>query len=260
MPQEDNAIALLKADHRKVEGLFAEYKNADESRQGELVHEICTELIIHTTIEEKVFYPACRAAAADEGPLDEAQVEHDSAKLLIADLIRGGRDDPYRDAKVAVLAEQIKHHVGEEEQPRTGIMARAEAAGVNTPQLAQRVQEAKQHLESRAGRLPSPRPVSLNTANFFRDDPMSRRDDRLGRDERGRFRDEDERGRGGWEERGEGPRHGASRDDDDRRYGRPHPDDDRRPGEPGGGRDHGGWFSDPEGHSEASRRGWERRR
>src|SRR5579863_8244475 len=224
--ESQSAVEMLKADHRKVEALFKEFETADEGRRLEIIEEACEALIVHSLIEEKVFYPACREAASDEEPLDEAQVEHDSAKFLIADLMRARRGDPYRQAKVKVLAELIKHHIGEEEKPGSGVMAKAKAAGVDTPELARRLAETKQSLESRPPRLP--RPVSLT--NPYQENDMPRYQD----DDRGYYHSRDEEGR--FTSRG------------------------GRDGDGGGrGRSHGGWFGDPEGHSEASRRGWEER-
>ena len=77
--------------------------------------------------------PLAARSFPEEDMLDEAQVEHDSAKLLIADLMEARSGDRFRDAKISVLREQIKHHVGEEEMPGTGIMAQARAHGVDRP-------------------------------------------------------------------------------------------------------------------------------
>lgn len=240
----DDAIALLKADHRKVEGLFSQYENA-ASDKDQLVRQICAELIAHTTLEEEIFYPACRRAASEEEPLDEAQVEHDSAKVLIADLMEGSNQDRFRDAKVSVLAEQIKHHVGEEEAPTRGIFARAQAAGVNTPALAAQLQKRKQALMERVDSLSPSRPVSFEITPFptghSKEDTMAnyRGSDR-DRDDRGRFMSDDDR---------DGRRGARYRDDDGRYRARGGRDDD----------DGRGWYGDPQGHSEASRRGWAER-
>lgn len=242
-----DAIALLKADHRKVDALFKQYESAPDNRKDQLIEQICRELVVHTMIEEEIFYPACRQAASDEEPLDEAQVEHDSAKVLIADLMDSDDRDQFRDAKVSVLAEMIRHHVKEEEEPSRGIFTRAQQAGVNTPDLARRVAARKQALEGRARDLEPSRPVSLQPQRIFqgqqKEDPMARQDNNgRERDERGRFMSDDDRGRRGR----------YDRDDDDRSYrSRGRDDDDGR------GR---GWSGDPEGHSEAARRGWAERR
>src|SRR3954466_5841212 len=124
MPAKD-AIALLKADHRKVEELFEKYESA-RGRKAEIAKQICMELIIHSMIEEEIFYPACREAGVDSDRMDEANVEHDGAKVLIAELENGSPDDDYYDAKVKVLSEEIKHHVKEEEK-RDGVFAQAKS-------------------------------------------------------------------------------------------------------------------------------------
>ena len=90
-------------------------------------------MIVHTRLEEEILYPACREKASDEELLDEAQVEHDSAKLLIADLMEAPSSDHFRDAKVTVLSAQIKHHVGEEEKPGDGIFASPRPAASTPP-------------------------------------------------------------------------------------------------------------------------------
>lgn len=113
-PQD--AIALLRADHALVEDLFEQFERArDDSRKLSIAQRVCLELKIHTTIEEEIFYPATRDALPKaEDLLDEAQVEHDSAKELIEQIEAGKPGDELWDAKVTVLGEYIKHHVKEE--------------------------------------------------------------------------------------------------------------------------------------------------
>ena len=119
-----DAIALLKSDHRKVEKLFKQFeKSRDKRAKARLAREICMELMVHTTIEEEIFYPAVKDAV-DEEIHDEAYVEHDGAKVLIAEISERSPDDEFYDAKVKVLSEMIKHHVKEEEQ-RDGLFAQA---------------------------------------------------------------------------------------------------------------------------------------
>ena len=114
---QPDAIALLKADHRKVEDLFAEFEAAKgAARKQTLVRQICTELSAHTVIEEEIFYPACRGKV-EEGLLNEGYVEHDGSKVLIAELLASAPSYEFYDAKVKVLSEQIEHHVHEEERP-----------------------------------------------------------------------------------------------------------------------------------------------
>jgi hemerythrin HHE cation binding domain-containing protein len=141
-----DAIALLKADHRKVEDLFAKFKAAKGAEKKQhLVAEICTELTIHTIIEEEIFYPACRGEV-EADMVEEAYVEHDGAKMLVAELEAGDPGEEFYDAKVTVLSEQIKHHVAEEEKRSAGLFAQARAAGLDMDDLGARMQARKQEL------------------------------------------------------------------------------------------------------------------
>src|ERR1700712_248311 len=142
-----DAIALLKADHRKVEGLFAKFEKAkDGGSKRKIADEICLELRVHAQIEEDVFYPGCRAEGVDEDLMDEAYVEHDGAKVLIAEIEKSDPNDQYFDAKVKVLSEQIKHHVKEEEKKQGNMFAKARKAGVDLKDLGERMAAEKQQL------------------------------------------------------------------------------------------------------------------
>lgn len=112
-----DAIALLKEDHRTVEKLFKDFEAAKgDGRKEKLARQICLELSVHTKIEEEIFYPACDGKI-DEDLLKEAYVEHDAAKVLMAEIeAANGQADDFFDAKVQVLSEQIEHHVEEEEK------------------------------------------------------------------------------------------------------------------------------------------------
>jgi hypothetical protein len=141
-----DAIALLKADHRKVEDLFMKFERAKGSGKKQvLAKKICTELTVHTMIEEEIFYPACRGKI-DEDLAQEAYVEHDGAKVLIAEIEGGSPDDEFYDAKVKVLSEQIKHHVQEEERRSEGMFAQARAAGIDLDVLGTRMLARKKEL------------------------------------------------------------------------------------------------------------------
>ncbi|HLG47007.1 MAG TPA: hemerythrin domain-containing protein [Reyranella sp.] len=275
------AIEMLKQDHRKVEGLFEQFESADEEQKERLVEQICSELIIHTKLEEEIFYPACREAGVESEKLDESQVEHDGAKMLINDLLEADSDTPYFEAKVSVLKEMIKHHVEEEEEPSEGVFAQAQEHDIDDADLAQEITERKQELQQRGiGRRPA-RPIALGMVGASRGGMAGGRmggyDERFrGGNERGygasRRYEEDEYeggyGRGGrrgagsegdWNEGryGGSPEQGRRYEEDDRRFRSPYEDrdEDRRYG-----RGQGGWYGDPRGHSEASRRGWEERR
>lgn len=142
--EEMDAIAMLKADHRKVEEIFAAFENATgKAKKQKLAEEACLELKVHTILEEEIFYPACRGADVEDDDLDEAYVEHDAAKLLINDIEAGGPDEAFYDAKVKVLSEMIEHHVEEEEKRSEGLFAQARAAGLDMDDLADRMRARK---------------------------------------------------------------------------------------------------------------------
>ena len=141
-----DAIALLKADHRKVAALFEKFEKARTSATKQrLANEICAELVIHTTIEEEIFYPACKGKIEDD-LLSESYVEHDGAKVLIAEIQAGDPEHQFFDAKMKVLSEDIEHHVEEEEKRSKGVFAQARAAGVDMEALARRMLERKRQL------------------------------------------------------------------------------------------------------------------
>jgi hypothetical protein len=318
---------MLKSDHRHVEQLFSSYEKAtDNEQKSQFAEQICTELMVHTLLEEEIFYPVCRGHM-EQRLLEEAQVEHDGAKTLIIEIKTGSPTDQYFDAKVKVLSEEIKHHVREEEKP-DGVLAKAKEAGVATPDLAKRMAALKHELmgQAKAGTLGPPETRSFRVRTFAgmhqptQEHKMARGSSMTmerERDERGRFvsDDEDDRdyrrrssSRGRYDDDDDDRRSSGSRsmpardeegrftssrsrydDDDDRRSSRSRSmparddegrftssrlryddDDDRRSSHSrsrydeddhdrrgrGGQR---GWFGDPEGHSEASRRGWDER-
>jgi hemerythrin superfamily protein len=149
-----DAITLLKADHRQVADWFGQFEKArGADRKFELATRICHALIVHTTIEEEIFYPAFIAATKDEDLHHEAVIEHDAAKKLIADIEAVGPDDEYYDAKVKVLSEMIKHHVKEEEQPG-GMFAEARRSRMDLTQLGAEMAARKGELEAQQGAIP----------------------------------------------------------------------------------------------------------
>ena len=153
------AIAMLKADHRKVEGLFKRYeKSKSESVKARLARQICLELSVHTSIEEELFYPAV-AGTVDEEIHDEAYVEHDGAKNLIAELLKGSPEDDFYDAKVTVLSEMIKHHVKEEEQPG-GMFSQARKDHIDFDDLARQMKARKAELLAKMKSDGVPLPVT----------------------------------------------------------------------------------------------------
>ena len=162
-PQTRDALQLLADDHRTVEALFEKYDNArSASVQQKLVRQICEELTIHCLIEEQVFYPAVRSIV-DDSMMDEAQVEHDSAKALIASLQQAEPSDPFYEAKVSVLKEQVEHHVYEEERQRGSIFAQVRKADFDLEAIGAEMTQLKQQLKDQAaaGGLPQPEKVAL---------------------------------------------------------------------------------------------------
>lgn len=114
-PDSQNAITLLRADHQKVTDLFENFeKSRATAKKKVIAQEICTELTVHATIEEEIFYPAAKAALNDTEMVPEALVEHDGVKKLIAE-IEGSAEGEMFEARVKVLSELIKHHVKEEQ-------------------------------------------------------------------------------------------------------------------------------------------------
>jgi hypothetical protein len=112
-----SAIDLLEQDHREVEAYFDEFEGLEEdAAKDDLAQKICMALTVHTRIEEEIFYPQAREAIEDDDLLDEALVEHDGAKKLIAEIEEMQAGEDLFDAKIKVLGEMIRHHVEEEEQ------------------------------------------------------------------------------------------------------------------------------------------------
>jgi hemerythrin superfamily protein len=161
MPEAEaqDAIALLKADHRKVEDLFAQFeKSTGDRRKEKLAGQICLELSIHATIEEEIFYPACEGKV-DGDLLKERYVEHDAAKVMIAEISAGeGESDEFFDAKVKVLQEEIEHHVEEEEKRLEGLFAQARKAGLDMDALGEQLAARKRELVTtyEASGIPKP--------------------------------------------------------------------------------------------------------
>ena len=158
-----DAIALLTADHREVKALFDKYKNLAESdaagsdRQA-LAETVCDLLTVHATIEEEIFYPAARRALDAEGLLDEAEVEHASAKDLIAQIKAMAPDDALYDAKVTVLGEYVQHHVDEEEGE---MFPKAKGSDVNLQELGSQLLARKAELLADMAELvATPKPVA----------------------------------------------------------------------------------------------------
>lgn len=155
----NDAIQLLKADHQQVREWFSQFEKArSDERKLELARNICKALKAHTVIEEEIFYPAFLEATGERDMHHEAEVEHDGAKKLIAEIEGSDPSDEYYDARVTVLREMIRHHVNEEEK-RDGMFAKARKAGMDLGQLGERLQERKMEVMEKLGgdMLPPPR-------------------------------------------------------------------------------------------------------
>src|SRR4051812_11357505 len=145
-----DAIALLKADHREVEDLFEEFEKArSPERKQEIATQVCTALKVHTIIEEEIFYPAFLEATDDTDIHHEAEVEHAGAKKLIAEIEQSSPDDDYFPAKVKGLSEMIKHHVKEEEKPG-GMFSGARDSDMDLAQLGEQLAARKAELEGQS--------------------------------------------------------------------------------------------------------------
>ncbi|WP_082496070.1 hemerythrin domain-containing protein [Brevundimonas sp. Leaf363] len=168
--EEMDAIAMLKADHRKVEDIFEQFEKATSAdKKQALAEQACLELKVHTIIEEEIFYPACRGLIEDD-LLNESYVEHDAAKTLINEIEAGGPDEAFYDAKVKVLSEMIEHHVEEEEQYVEGMFAQAREAGLDMDDLAARMRARK---ESAMAELQGHPEIPAETRTFQGDDVES---------------------------------------------------------------------------------------
>ena len=153
--QEQDAIAMLIADHKKVKALFAKFHalkdGGSDGDKSAIVERVCNALKIHTAIEEEIFYPAVRKAIDDADLMEEALVEHAGAKALIAQLEEAEPSDELYDAKVTVLAEQIKRHVKEEEGD---MFPKAKKAKVDTAALGVKMLKRKEALQTELGMSP----------------------------------------------------------------------------------------------------------
>ena len=145
---KEDALSLLMEDHKKVQKIFKDFEKSkdemDEGTKAEMVRRACTELKIHTTIEEEIFYPALRDAIEDEDLIDEAEVEHASAKQMIDELEHMQPSDELYDAKFTVLGEYVNHHIKEEQNE---IFPEVKKAKLDLEQLGEQLMQRKQALQ-----------------------------------------------------------------------------------------------------------------
>lgn len=144
----EDAISLLIEDHDKVKKQFKKYdKLTDEHEKQALAKQICFELTVHTKLEEEIFYPAVRPEIKDDDMMNEAIVEHATAKDLIGQIERMMPADPMYDAKVTVLSEYINHHVKEEQDEMfPKVKKHAKKTKLDLVELAQQMKIRKQEL------------------------------------------------------------------------------------------------------------------
>jgi hemerythrin-like domain-containing protein len=146
-----DAIEILTEDHKKVQKIFKEFEknkeDAGEEEKAEMVRTVCQELTIHAQIEEEIFYPALRKVI-EEDLLDEAEVEHGSAKQMIAELEKMEPGDDLYDAKFTVLGEYVNHHIKEEQKE---IFPQAKKAKLDLEQLGKKLMRRKQALQREMG-------------------------------------------------------------------------------------------------------------
>ena len=148
-----DAISILTEDHKNVKKMFMDFNKLMNSgdkqmEKAALVEKICEELIVHTEIEEEIFYPAVRAAIDDEDLMDEAEVEHAGARELIAQLQDMEPGDDLYDAKVTVLGENVDHHVKEEQDE---MFPKAKKAKLDLDALGAEMMERKRELLASGG-------------------------------------------------------------------------------------------------------------
>jgi hemerythrin superfamily protein len=140
------AIDMLKQDHDKVDKAFKEFEEMDREDMAacrQLIMAVCEDLKAHSTLEEEIFYPAVREAIEDDDIMNEASVEHETAKMLIEQLENMQEDDPNFHATFTVLGEYVRHHVKEEEGE---MFPAARKSGLDFESLAERMRERRREL------------------------------------------------------------------------------------------------------------------
>jgi hypothetical protein len=268
-----DASAFLKEQHAQIRAVLAN-SGEDASERREVIREIAAAWVPHVQLEEEILYPAARESV-EAKTLDQAQVQRDLAGILLGDLLRGSEDDPFLDAKFAVLTQQISQIMEFEEKPKDGLLALVAASGVDMksllPRLQEQSEENKRNAEADISEPPEPRSLRTRVSGRGRrpeeSEDMARQSSNMReRDEHGRFMsDDDDRdmGRGG-SRNGNRDRdeNGRFMSEDDRGYssrsGRGWDDDDRGGYRSSGrDRDENGRFmsEDERGYSSRSSRG-----
>src|SRR5512140_257769 len=137
------AFALLKKDHDTVKDLFDRFENAEgRPAKKKIVDQALAELKVHAAIEEEIFYPAVRRPVGKD-TMNEADEEHHVAKVLIAELEEMDGQETHYDAKFTVLAENVRHHIKEEEGE---LLPKAKEADIDFEALGQAMMKRKAKL------------------------------------------------------------------------------------------------------------------
>ena len=156
-----DAIALLRADHKRVADLYEEYEHTrSAAKKRAIVSKICLELSIHAQVEEEIFYPAVKAALKDKEMVPEAQVEHATLKELIAQVKDKEPEGELFDAKIKVMSEYTKHHVKEEQ---TEMFPKARKTKLDMNELGAQLQARKDELMANPDQMEAP-PVPASQA------------------------------------------------------------------------------------------------
>ncbi len=145
-PLYRDALELLSEDHKEIQDIFREFDDRSEpAEKRRLLRRLTAALTVHTELEEELFYPAMRESLSDSGMIDEAEVEHELAKNLLAEL--GDMDvlDALFDSRLEVLVESVNHHFAEEESE---IFAQIRLEHPDLESLAQDMRERKEELEA----------------------------------------------------------------------------------------------------------------
>lgn len=143
-----DALSMLKADHDKVRKMFKEFEKLEDTEEkAQLVRQACTELKVHTQIENEIVYPAIREAIADDDLMNEALVEHEAAEELISQLEEMQPDDAMFDAKFTVLGEYVNHHIAEEQKE---MFPKAKKADLDLEALGEQIAQRKSELMEQA--------------------------------------------------------------------------------------------------------------
>jgi hemerythrin superfamily protein len=147
--RKNDAVALLRADHKLVNALFEQFeKTRSANKKRAIVAQICTELTVHAQVEEEIFYPAVKAALKDKELIPEAQVEHQTLKDLIAQVENAEPEGEMFDAKIKVMSEYVKHHVKEEQNE---MFVRAKKTRLDMNALGEQLLQRKEELMAALG-------------------------------------------------------------------------------------------------------------